>query len=205
MTEAFGPVGLGWGYTATFEDTHLSNGMSCNWCMLSAWYYPNGCTGTLGSETDPLRPIGPRTETISQVGGTLVAGTYSSGKEYLDDDARKKSLTDALLKWFSHIGIGGDIHLGMMDDSKYVSERKAEEAQEQTKLDKDAAQADAAELVEHLTTCQDAAVFRDELLPSAKDLRARLRAAGLKVDHDALVKTVGDAAARFGIDLKAAA
>jgi hypothetical protein len=195
LTAAFGPLGLGWGYTAEFDDTHMPSGMSVNWCKLSFWYYPNGCTGEPGSDTNPLRPIGERSATITQVGGTQLAGTFSSGKEYLDDEARKKSLTDALLKIASHIGIGGDIHLGMFDDSKYVAERKAEEAQASTQLAAATIAAEVAELVDAFVAAQNAETYT-ELATSVRSLWPSLT---LKAHQQALTDAAGDARKRLGI------
>lgn len=43
-----------------------------------------------------------------------------------DEEAPKKSLTDAMVKAASHLGIGSDVHMGMWDDSKYVANRTEE-------------------------------------------------------------------------------
>jgi hypothetical protein len=127
LTDAFGPVGVGWGYTGVFEDVHFPSGKSLNFCTLSFWYYPNGC---MVDADGLLVTRGKRSETITQVGGTELGGSRKSGDSFADDEARKKSLTDALLKACSHVGIGADIHLGRYDDSKYVEERAQEEAKD---------------------------------------------------------------------------
>lgn len=44
----------------------------------------------------------------------------------LDEDAPKKSVTDALVKCASYLGFAGDIFSGRWDDSKYVAEAAAE-------------------------------------------------------------------------------
>ena len=54
----------------------------------------------------------------------------SSGKPFTDEDAPKKSVTDALVKALSMIGFAGDIFMGRYDDSKYVNDLKAEERAE---------------------------------------------------------------------------
>lgn len=202
FTSAFGPVGVGWGYTADFEDTHMPNGMSVNWCKLAFWYYPNGCTGTPGDEKNPLRPVGQRSETLTQVGGTQLAGTFSSGKDFLDDEARKKSLTDALLKIASHIGIGADIHLGMFDDSKYVAARADEERKEQASIDNASIAAEVEELTEAYVTAQDAATY-EELTNRVRSLWRSLK---LDAHRTALTNAGKDARKRLGLpEPKAAA
>jgi hypothetical protein len=50
----------------------------------------------------------------------------SSGKPFTDEDAPKKSVTDALVKALSMIGFAGDIFMGRYDDSKYVNDLRAE-------------------------------------------------------------------------------
>lgn len=134
LTQAFGPVGWGWGYDASFDDVHFQNGDALNFCQIRFWYFP------FGRKEDGT---GARAE-FSQVGGTELAGTRKDGRSFADDEARKKSLTDALLKAASHIGIGGDIHLGRFDDSKYVESLRAETAQVQAANDSAAAATDAA-------------------------------------------------------------
>jgi len=204
LTDAFGPIGLGWGYTATFEDVHSQHGESLNFCMLSFWYYPNGC----GIVDGLLVPLGPRSETISQVGGTQLFGTYSSGKTFADDEARKKSITDAILKVASHIGIGGDIHLGMYDDSKYLNDRKAGAVAEQVAVERDAARSanedalrEAQAVVESLETAGDAPLFNE-----LRALAIKLYPAIAKIDAmkaETLHRAVVAAAARLGVELPA--
>jgi len=191
LTEAFGPVGLGWGYVPTFEDVHFPSGKSLNFCTLAFWYYPNGCKGIVCSEDFPLKTIGARAE-FTQVGGTELAGNRKSGDSYADDEARKKSITDALLKAASHIGIGADIHLGMFDDSKYVTERTTEEANDRAALDR-AKVADAAkeafELGSRMAEAQDAAALH-ELLDDARTMAAELSKIGATEARKALVAAV---------------
>lgn len=43
-----------------------------------------------------------------------------------DEDAPKKSLTDALTKGLSWLGFAADVHMGLYDDNKYVNQIKEE-------------------------------------------------------------------------------
>ena len=109
-TETFGPVGLGWGFSVEervesgamiekdfYEKLHIAK--------VKVWYKWNGERGE-----------------VEHIGGTVFSGRYSSGKTFTDEDAPKKSVTDALVKALSMIGFAGDIFMGRYDDSKYVSE-----------------------------------------------------------------------------------
>jgi hypothetical protein len=198
LTDAFGPVGMGWGYEATYEDVHFPSGQSLNFAMVRFWYHPNGCKS---DDAGVLAPVGPRAE-FTQVGGTELAGTYSSGKAFADDEARKKSLTDGLLKAASHIGIGGDIHLGRFDDSKYVEQRKVEEQQEAKQI-ATAANADllreAQEVADALGTADDATTFHE-----LRERGLKLVPALMKIDRvhvESMGKAVQSAAARLNITL----
>lgn len=119
-TETFGPCGIGWGFTVEervedgalfapgfYERLHIAK--------VTVWYKWNGERGE-----------------VTHIGGTPFSGQRASGKPYSDEDAPKKSVTDALVKALSMIGFAGDIFMGRYDDSKYVNELK-DEAREASK------------------------------------------------------------------------
>lgn len=54
-------------------------------------------------------------------GQTMLVGANKYGP-YTDEEAPKKSLTDALTKALSWLGFAADIHLGRWDDNKYVNQ-----------------------------------------------------------------------------------
>jgi hypothetical protein len=112
-TETFGPCGIGWGFT--IEDERIEEGAGgerMSIARVKVWYKWNGERGE-----------------VEHIGGTSFSGTRASGKPYTDEDAPKKSVTDALIKALSMIGFAGDIFMGRYDDSKYVQELKTEESQ----------------------------------------------------------------------------
>jgi hypothetical protein len=175
LTQAFGPVGWGWGYNVVaFEDVHDPDAGSVNFCHLRFWYFPFGRDQNL-SALDP-RDI-PGCAWFEQVGATELSGKRSSGKPFIDDEARKKSLTDALLKAASHIGIGGDIHLGRFDDNKYVTELEAETRQAQAALNQAAAATAGSALKEKAETV--IALF-DEASTAEQWQEARAQAIALR-------------------------
>lgn len=109
-TEAFGPCGIGWGFHIVSERIEEgSDGDKMHIANVRVWYEWNGKRGE-----------------VEHVGATPFSGKRASGKFFIDEDANKKSVTDALVKALSMIGFAGDIFMGRYDDSKYVSEVKQE-------------------------------------------------------------------------------
>jgi hypothetical protein len=109
-TETFGPCGIGWGFTIVDERIEEgAGGERMHIARVKVWYDWGGKRGE-----------------VEHVGGTQFSGMRSSGKPFTDEDAPKKSVTDALVKALSMIGFAGDIFMGRYDDSKYVNDLKAE-------------------------------------------------------------------------------
>lgn len=111
-TETFGPIGIGWGFT--IEDERIEEGAGgtrMHIARVKVWFKWNGERGE-----------------VEHIGGTEFSGTRASGKAFTDEDAPKKSVTDALVKALSMIGFAGDIFMGRYDDSKYVNDLKNEVA-----------------------------------------------------------------------------
>jgi hypothetical protein len=68
---------------------------------------------------------------VPGIGQTVFVGKNKNGF-FTDEEAPKKSLTDALTKAMSWLGFAADIHMGMWDDNKYVnSVRQRFEQQEE--------------------------------------------------------------------------
>ena len=117
-TETFGPCGIGWGFTI---EERVENGAliapgfhhKMHIAKVKVWYIWDGKRGE-----------------VEHIGGTDFCGQRANGKPFTDEDAAKKSVTDALVKALSMIGFAGDIFMGRYDDSKYVTGLKDEERQE---------------------------------------------------------------------------
>ena len=110
-TETFGPCGIGWGFEIVNERVEEgAGGERMHIARVKVWYMWDGKRGE-----------------VEHIGGTPFCGTRKDGKFFTDEDAPKKSVTDALVKALSLIGFAGDIFMGRYDDSKYVSELRAEE------------------------------------------------------------------------------
>jgi len=110
LTDEFGPCGIGWGFVIVSERIErFSDTDSLHIAVVRFWYV-----------------IGDKRGELEQIGQTKASYQSSSGKFVVDEDAPKKSVTDALVKCASYLGFAGDIFSGRWDDSKYVKEAAAE-------------------------------------------------------------------------------
>jgi hypothetical protein len=110
MTDEFGPCGIGWGFTILSERfERFSDTDTLHVAVVRLWYVMDSKRGEL-----------------EQVGQTKSSYMSSGGKFILDEDAPKKSVTDALVKCASYLGFAGDIFSGRWDDSRYVAEANKE-------------------------------------------------------------------------------
>ncbi len=103
LTDLFGPVGQGFGWEVVAERIDTFGDTSIHWCRIKFWH------------TD-------RANTFETYGQTKMAYMTSKGYLKVDEDAPKKSLTDAITKAAAQIGIASNIFLGRWDDNKYVAE-----------------------------------------------------------------------------------
>lgn len=116
MTEEFGPCGIGWGVNhPEFKLVDGPEGEILVFCTTSIWYRPDGDV--------------EKTASVFGVGGDKVVGKNKYGLAS-DDEAFKKSYTDAITNALKMIGVGADVHMGLFDDSKYVQSMKEEFAEE---------------------------------------------------------------------------
>lgn len=142
LTEEFGPCGIGWGFSVVHERfERFSDTETLHVALIDFWYELEGKRGG-----------------FQQMGQTRASYVTSSQKFKVDEDAPKKSVTDALVKCASYLGFAGDIFSGRWDDSKYVAELKREFNQERANWLADwLAAIDAAatvgELKEVMTKC----------------------------------------------------
>lgn len=136
-TEIFGPVGMGWGWEIEKEDyvpgaafviegqvTHEVNHV----VRLALWYRITPDFVKLMPEAEAF--LG-QTCKVVHFGQTAFVGKNKFGA-FTDEEAPKKSLTDAISKCLVCLGFSADIHLGLYDSNKYVNDRKAEFKGEKT-------------------------------------------------------------------------
>lgn len=113
LTAEFGPVGIGWAPEPVSEEWKqggpiIKNGEVVGHeivhiLKIKFWY---------------VAQDGRRGE-FYQFGQTA----FVSKNGHTDEEAPKKSLTDALTKSASWLGVAADIHLGLWDDNKYTERR----------------------------------------------------------------------------------
>lgn len=113
MTEMFGPVGQGFGWRIMAEEFTPLGQEVLHWCRIEFWH------------TD-------RANTFESYGQTKAAYQSRNNGFVVDEDAPKKSLTDAIVKAASQLGVAANIFLGRWDDQKYVAEVNAEYRAEET-------------------------------------------------------------------------
>lgn len=129
-TEHFGPQGIGWGTEVVTEEVLEgaplldSNGNvigheKVHKVLLKLWYVLDGKRGE-----------------VYQFGQTTFVGKNKNGF-FTDEEAPKKSMTDAKTKCLSGLGFSADIFLGKYDDNKYVNNTQAEFDQLEEKMKQD--------------------------------------------------------------------
>ena len=113
-TEKFGPKGIGWGVEVEDEKYVTGHAISeqnnviIHVVRIRLWYVYEGNRGE-----------------IVQYGQTTMVGVNKNGM-FTDEEAPKKSLTDATTKALSGLGFSADIFLGMYEDNKYFAEIQKE-------------------------------------------------------------------------------
>lgn len=109
-TSKFGPKGIGWGVEVEDEKFVTGHALTerdnaiIHIVRIRLWYVYESVRGE-----------------IVQYGQTTMVGVNKNGV-YTDEEAPKKSLTDATTKALSGLGFSADIFLGLYDDNKYVAQ-----------------------------------------------------------------------------------
>ena len=104
ITEAFGPVGQGWGWTNETRFINLSNGDTAVVADVCIW------------TVDKANSFGPFSGCRK---------FFDAAKGRLNEDAPKMAITDGLTKAISHLGFNADVFLGEMDGNKYAADSKS--------------------------------------------------------------------------------
>jgi hypothetical protein len=100
-TETFGPIGTGWGFKEL--ESKIAEGVWFS--RVELWYLHAEKRGA-----------------IEQWGATTFINKRKDGSTFVDEEAAKKSVTDAVTKCLSYLGFAADVHMGLYDDNKYMSE-----------------------------------------------------------------------------------
>jgi hypothetical protein len=150
MTDEFGPCGIGWGFTILNERMErLTETDILHVAVVRFWYVLEDKRGE-----------------FEQIGQTRAVYKTKDGHMMIDEDAPKKSVTDAMVKCASYLGFAGDIFSGMWDDSKYVQwageewERRYS-AENEPKIDE--RRAELNELALYLIDCHEQEKYMDAI------------------------------------------
>jgi len=104
-TREWGEIGCGWGYDVISEAIErLDDGWVLHTCNINLWYVNQ--TSSVGR--------------VPSTGNTWLVMTTKAGEKRYDDEASKKSRTDAISKALSWLGFGADIYMGIHDGNKYA-------------------------------------------------------------------------------------
>lgn len=101
LTNLFGPVGQGFGWEVLSDGFERLGDEVLHWCRIRFWHTSR--------------------ENWFEAYGQTKAVLKTSNGPRVDEDAPKKSLTDAIVKAASQLGIAANIFLGRWDDQKYVA------------------------------------------------------------------------------------
>lgn len=168
-TEVFGPCGIGWGweileerYDEGSEHTHTDEKTKqlidykaiTHTIKIKLWYEFEGKRGE-----------------IIHFGHTPFIMRSKYGP-YQDEEAPKKSLTDAIKKSLSMIGIGADIHLGQFEDVNYKNELMIKEKQQREKKE-DKKNDDAREEINKIITNSGVVYAACKTLPALNQAHAK--------------------------------
>ena len=180
LTEMFGPVGQGFGWEVVREDFQPLGDEVLHWCRIKFWW-------TLAGHLASYESYG-QTKALMKTKSGLMS----------DEDAPKKSLTDAIVKAASHLGIAANIFLGRWDDQKYVADvgagyRAADAGQSEIKFNAVACRDRLLASLAKRKTKQDIADWwksesealgdlKDADAPKFAEVRAAVKAAGEKAE-----------------------
>lgn len=112
-TEQWGPMGEKWGVRI------IQSGVLDGHPLLDAKGQVVGVAKIHFVQAEVFHPGG----SVPCFGQTTLVGQNKHGF-FTDEEAPKKSLTDALTKGLSWLGFAADVHMGLYDDVKYVAELK---------------------------------------------------------------------------------
>ncbi len=131
-SEVLGAIGVGWGYTIVNE--RFDNGQPIiliegnkSQGVLPTYMLDNGAIVWEKTHTVQIEMwIAGSEKTFAQFGHTKYSYMTKTGKYYIDHDYAKKSVTDAMTKCLSLLGVCSDVYMGQFDDVGYKQVAKLE-------------------------------------------------------------------------------
>jgi len=122
-TEVLGPIGEGWGYSIISERMDDTKPMMLNNEVMK----DNGAFVWEKTHTLLIQMwAGTKDNSFQQYGHTKYRYMTNNGKIYVDHEYAKKSVTDAMKKCLSLLGVCSDVFMGEFDDHGYKQEAKLE-------------------------------------------------------------------------------
>lgn len=128
FTELFGPCGKGWGFTVTHSEIIEGALMTNNALDDTGRVIYFGPCKIHTARVELWYMDEDKKHTIEGTGHTPFVYLTKTGLFITDMEYEKKSITDALTKAMSMLGMGGDIRMGRFDDSEYVANLQRNEA-----------------------------------------------------------------------------
>ena len=133
-TDVLGPIGEGWGYSVIKE--RFDNGAPIvliqaanSESKLPVYMVDDGKIVYEKNHTILLQMwVGEKDNTFSQFGHTKYSYMTKTGKYYVDDEYGKKSITDAMTKCLSLLGVCSDVYMGEFDNIDYQEAARVEAA-----------------------------------------------------------------------------
>lgn len=132
VSEELGPVGVGWGYKILeerFDKTKpivMIEGDKVNGVMPVYMMDGGDIVWELNHTVVLEMWVCSKENTFVQQGHTKYRYATKSGGIYIDDDYGKKTITDAMTKCLSLLGVCWDIYMGDFDNSEYKKQAKLE-------------------------------------------------------------------------------
>ena len=131
-TDVLGPIGTGWGYRIV--DERFDNGkpiilIDGDKAQGKLPIYMTDKGDIVFEKTHTLLLemwVGEKGNTFSQYGHTKFTYMTNEGKYYVDHEYAKKSVTDAMKKCLSLVGVCSDVFMGEFDDQGYKAVAKLE-------------------------------------------------------------------------------
>jgi hypothetical protein len=125
ITDTLGPIGVTWGWEVEFdrirkgephqvviEQHQNADSKSVKYAIIRETYH-EVCIKLWRYDAKGEKSY------FSSYGGTVMLRKTNAGKWSMDEDAAKKSLTDAFTKAASFMGVSADIFMGETDNSKF--------------------------------------------------------------------------------------
>lgn len=201
-TDSLGPIGVGWGYLV--KEERFDNGKPVVLIpgdkakgTLPTYMTDNGSIVYEKVHTLLLEMwIKDKANTFLQYGHTKYSYLTKNGDFYIDDEYGKKSLTDAMTKCLSLVGVCSDIYMGEFDNRDY---------QGAAQLENDLKKADDRDK-EYLAKIEEFDTFIESTLRTMNDcptFDAMVKVYGmaaLKVDREAPILNLDVAQAKLPID-----